>query len=240
MDQNPPLKLLAAFKEVFSKVGYIQKADKNKFQDYTYLSCERLVEAIRSNMQDAGITISTHISEIVDCSASDKIKDGSVTGTNFRLVAIYTFRFVHFESGETWETQAIGEGVDSGDKSAYKAATGALKYALRQALMIATGDDPEDEYEQKKAAELDKETSAQKLYREVEEQMNLATTPDALRKTWGDNEAELRLRLKNDFPAQYAEIRKQLSSAMSALKKEEAKVNGVDLDQTPQHEEAAQ
>src|SRR5262249_31856915 len=38
-----------------------------------------------------------------------------------------------------------GEGLDGGDKAPYKAMTGALKYALLQSFLLATGDDPEDE-----------------------------------------------------------------------------------------------
>ena len=38
-----------------------------------------------------------------------------------------------------------GEGADPGDKAPYKALTGALKYALLQSFLLATGDDPEDE-----------------------------------------------------------------------------------------------
>ena len=35
--------------------------------------------------------------------------------------------------------------MDVGDKSANKAATGLLKYALRQTFLIETGDDPDAE-----------------------------------------------------------------------------------------------
>jgi hypothetical protein len=38
-----------------------------------------------------------------------------------------------------------GQGLDVGDKAPYKAMTGALKYALLQSFLLATGDDPEDE-----------------------------------------------------------------------------------------------
>ena len=38
-----------------------------------------------------------------------------------------------------------GQGLDTGGKAPYKAMTGALKYALLQSFLLATGDDPEDE-----------------------------------------------------------------------------------------------
>jgi hypothetical protein len=50
------------------------------------------------------------------------------------------------ESGESLIVEAVGAGTDQpGDKAFYKAQTGAKKYALTQAFLIATGDDPEDE-----------------------------------------------------------------------------------------------
>jgi hypothetical protein len=39
--------------------------------------------------------------------------------------------------------KVAGQGLDSGDKAPYKAMTGALKYALLQSFLLATGDDPE-------------------------------------------------------------------------------------------------
>src|SRR4029077_15026588 len=53
-----------------------------------------------------------------------------------------------FEDGQTAEAITVkvaGEGLDSGDKAPYKAMTGALKYALLQSFLLATGDDPEEE-----------------------------------------------------------------------------------------------
>ena len=41
--------------------------------------------------------------------------------------------------------KVAGQGIDAGDKAPYKAMTGALKYALLQSFLLATGDDPEDE-----------------------------------------------------------------------------------------------
>lgn len=62
--------------------------------------------------------------------------------TTARTVNKYSFVIAHVD-GETMNVTAIGEGIDSGDKASYKAATGALKYALRQSFIIETGDDPD-------------------------------------------------------------------------------------------------
>ena len=55
------------------------------------------------------------------------------------------YRFVGAKSGEELTVRVAGEGADAGDKAPYKAMTGALKYALLQSFLLATGDDPEDE-----------------------------------------------------------------------------------------------
>lgn len=50
-----------------------------------------------------------------------------------------TYRIVHTLTGESVEIQGYGHGVDSQDKSAGKATTYALKYALLYAFMVPTG-----------------------------------------------------------------------------------------------------
>jgi len=60
-----------------------------------------------------------------------------------RVVMSYTFSDV--DSDEEIVAKVAGQGLDSGDKAPYKAMTGALKYALLQSFLLATGDDPEDE-----------------------------------------------------------------------------------------------
>jgi hypothetical protein len=53
---------------------------------------------------------------------------------------ITTYLIVHAPSGESVEIKGYGHGVDSQDKSAGKATTYALKYALLYAFLIPTGD----------------------------------------------------------------------------------------------------
>jgi hypothetical protein len=61
------------------------------------------------------------------------------------LTLRFTWTLTDGETGETLSFQSIGTGADSGDKAAYKAATGALKYALLTGFLIPTGDDPESD-----------------------------------------------------------------------------------------------
>jgi len=66
--------------------------------------------------------------------------------SNERIARIVmNYRFVDARSGEELTVRVAGEGADTGDKAPYKAMTGALKYALLQSFLLASGDDPEDE-----------------------------------------------------------------------------------------------
>src|SRR5215469_13711312 len=58
---------------------------------------------------------------------------------------VMSYKFIDAKSGEELTVRVAGEGADPGDKAPYKAMTGALKYALLQSFLLATGDDPEDE-----------------------------------------------------------------------------------------------
>ena len=56
-----------------------------------------------------------------------------------------TYTFMDADTAEEISVKVAGEGLDPGDKAPYKAMTGALKYALLQSFLLATGDDPEEE-----------------------------------------------------------------------------------------------
>ncbi|NLL64171.1 MAG: single-stranded DNA-binding protein, partial [Ruminococcaceae bacterium] len=71
-------------------------------------------------------------------------KEITTKGGTSRIMNIsVTYHVIDADSGEFLEVQTLGEGMDNGDKTAYKAMTGAFKYAQRQAFMIPTGDDPD-------------------------------------------------------------------------------------------------
>lgn len=127
-----------AFLAIMSEVGYVQKTGHNKAQNYKYAGEAALIEALRPAL----------LKYEVICVPSEARSRESVVVTEdgkktFRTVVDYTFVYTHVPSNTHLQVQVVGEGVDMGDKSAYKAATGALKYALRQPFLIETGDEPE-------------------------------------------------------------------------------------------------
>ena len=121
-------KLTAAVTEVIKARGYVKSDARNDHFKYSYLSDEAVLGHVRGSMADNGLMLQPHGVEY-------EISGSIITTTT-------SFVLAHV-SGEWITIQVVAQGQDKADKGAYKAATGALKYALRQAFLIPTGDDPE-------------------------------------------------------------------------------------------------
>ena len=123
--------IATAMSEIANNINFVEKTGMNNFQNYSYMSELDLLMAVRPIMMDYGVIVYPSNIQMV-------------SGANdLRTEAIVTYRFVHSASGEYIDVNVISAGADKGDKGAFKLMTGAMKYALRQAFMIATGDDPE-------------------------------------------------------------------------------------------------
>jgi len=135
-----------AWLAIMGEVGYVQKLGKNKAQDYKYAGEAQLINALRPVLLKHKVICVPGEAKVVN-STCEVVNDKKT----YRTVIQYTWVYTHVPSGTHMQVQAIGEGVDTGDKAAYKAATGALKYSLRQPFLIETGDEPEahDEPEEK-------------------------------------------------------------------------------------------
>ena len=129
--------LLTAINDVMKAVGYVKKQSAQGLR-YTYAGEAALLQALRPSMVKHGLTL---IPVGVESSLREhgKARSGAM---QWRVDGVWTFRLIHTSGGYV-DVQAPGSGVDAGDKAAYCAATGALKYALRQTFLIETGDDPD-------------------------------------------------------------------------------------------------
>lgn len=124
------MSLIQKWVELVASVDYIQKRGRNDYHKYTYVTEEDLLDVLRPKMAELGLVFYPSSAEVIDNS-------GSV------ITIRYTYTLVDAETGEAAHLQVIAQGADSQDKGAYKAATGARKYALRQLVLVSTGDDPE-------------------------------------------------------------------------------------------------
>jgi len=131
------LNLREKLAEVRRRLGYVQKRGHNERHNYSYVTAADLAGSVGDILAELGVVVIPQLQSISTeppRSSSERIA---------RIIMNY--RFVDARSGEELTVRVAGEGADAGDKAPYKAMTGALKYALLQSFLLATGDDPEDE-----------------------------------------------------------------------------------------------
>jgi hypothetical protein len=117
--------------EVMKEVKTIEKNGRNDFHKYDYAQAQDVIYQVRESMIKHGLVLQTNTLE--------HEKHGDITVLKIEFV------IVDVESGESVKSVTIGEGSDKGDKGAYKAYTGAMKYFLRDRFMLSFGEDPEKE-----------------------------------------------------------------------------------------------
>lgn len=142
------MSVLKKIQQVMELTGYLQKDGEVSFgrTQYSYLSEEKITNTIRTAMLEVGLILYPIEMQVVH--RGEVVKEteyrGKTVKTASQILNISAkYRIQDVESGEYIDIQTIGEGMDSGDKTAYKAMTGAFKYAQRQTFMIPTGDDPD-------------------------------------------------------------------------------------------------
>lgn len=129
-----------AIQAVYGEVGYVQK-QKSLQLTYTYASESGFIQALRPSFINHGIIVRVANMEIVNLENYETAKGTAMT----RAIVSANVEFIHTPTVTTLTVQALGEGADAGDKAVNKAMTDMYKYALRQAFMIETGDDPDAE-----------------------------------------------------------------------------------------------
>lgn len=127
---------------IMSELDYIQKDKKNTFHGYTYASEAAIKNAVHRSLSTHRVIFFPTSSTILEMKGGMGAK-GDETVTTVRL----SYDFIDIDTGEKLSGTFDGTGADKGDKGAYKAITGALKYALTSTFLIETGDqaDPEND-----------------------------------------------------------------------------------------------
>lgn len=124
--------------KVMAQVPYIQKQRASGL-NYSFAGEAAILEKLHPAMREAGLTFCPSGCVLI---AQEQYTTKSGAAMN-RVIVQVTFALTHADSGQTEAIQTLGEGSDSGDKATSKAMTSAFKYALRQAFLIETGDDPD-------------------------------------------------------------------------------------------------
>lgn len=124
----------------------VAKSGRNKQQDYSYADLDDYLLAVRGALASNGLALCGSVVEIVP--GPQVVTKG---GTWQSARAHVVLRLIH-TSGQWIEVDGWGDGADSLDKGAYKAITGARKYAVASLLGLATSDDPERSGKKRNAA----------------------------------------------------------------------------------------
>jgi len=155
-----PKNVHEAINYVMGRVGYVQK-EETKGLPYSFASESAFIKAVRPHLVDVGLIVFPSGVEMIE--RSEFTSKSGAQGIN--ILAKFHWTWMHIYSGTSIEVTTLGEAADYGDKAANKAMTAAMKYNMRQTLVIETGDDPDTtpstEYEQlaKKKAESKKATT---------------------------------------------------------------------------------
>jgi ERF superfamily len=122
------------------RLGYIRKRGHNELHDYSYVTAADLAGAVGDILAELGVLVVPRLESI----SHEPARSGRPDGVHLTHL-VMNYSFVDVDTAEDITVKVAGEGADAGDKAPYKAMTGALKYALLQSFLLATGDDPENE-----------------------------------------------------------------------------------------------
>lgn len=137
---NPPVyanNLARKIAQIAASVKHVEKDGYNQHHKYAYASDSAIIGSVRDQMNalDVAIIPSVLPDSIVVKPVGDK---GMILVT-----LVVQFKVIDGETGQYELANFPGAGSDYGDKGAYKAMTGAVKYFYQKLFNIPTGDDPD-------------------------------------------------------------------------------------------------
>ena len=190
---------------VMEAVGYTQKTGQHG-QGYSYASEGDLIRSLRGQMIAHGLTMAP-----VDV----QVTAHRETGKQLLTEAVVTYALRH-STGEELRVAVLSTGADVGDKAAFKLMTGAEKYALRQAFLIETGDDPErEDHTQGNGAEAAPPGISEEGMTELANRFADCDSHDTLRAAWESYKLN---EYQYATPAQRGEIETYKNTRKNSLK----------------------
>lgn len=126
---------------VMRELGAIGKDKQNTQQGFKYRGIDQVYNAINPLLAKHGVYMTAKVLN------KERTERTNKNGTVLAFTCLHMrYRFVA-EDGSAAETEAEGEGMDSGDKSSNKSMAVAHKYALLQAFCVPTEDMPDPDAE---------------------------------------------------------------------------------------------
>ena len=134
--------LVKKLAEIMAEIDHVEKRGRNDFHKYNYVKAADLTHIVRDKLAARHIMFIPDTEEtrqfVIPAAKVDK-------SDNQAILLTVRYTFYDGESGESISFRVPGCGADAGDKGVYKALTGSLKYALREAFLIPDESDPENE-----------------------------------------------------------------------------------------------
>ena len=127
--------------KIYSEIDHIDKTGFNKSQSYKYLKSVDVLHAIRKALIELKIYAEINF-DFVGAPytiAREKAPNAPFTAVNARCSIV----FHDLETNEKITSSGLGTGCDTSDKAPYKAQTGGLKYAIKNAFLVPDEADPE-------------------------------------------------------------------------------------------------
>lgn len=136
---SAPRNLVRKLAEVMGEIDFVAKLGRNEFQKYNYMRAADLAHAVRDKLSKRSIIM---LSDVVEIRCYEiPAREGVMQAIDLKV----KYTFYDGDSKETLSFHGYGTGTDRGDKAAYKAHTGALKYAIRNSFLVPDESDPEEE-----------------------------------------------------------------------------------------------
>ena len=128
--------------QIYATVDAVAKAGHNKIQNYSYVKASDVTHAIREQL--TALKVYAEINFDFVGGPFTIAREKAPTAPFAAVLVKCSILFHDLDSGETLTSSGLGTGCDNNDKAAYKAQTGALKYALKNAFLVPDdGDQPE-------------------------------------------------------------------------------------------------
>lgn len=140
-----PTELLKALTKAIPRIHAIPKNGRHERHGYAFAREEDVLEYVREILAEEGLVLQLVGMRPFDGAAAylaehAKTRNDAVM---WRFDALVRYRLWHV-SGQWLDYEVPASGIDTDDKFAPKALTGAMKAVLRQALLLTFGGEPED------------------------------------------------------------------------------------------------
>jgi hypothetical protein len=138
-DSTKAGKVFTLIPKIMGEVGAIEKSRNNEQQRYKFRGIDDVYAALQPLLSKHGVF---YAPKVLEMSREEKpTKNGGMM-----MTTLLTVKFTFFaDDGSSVEVVTVGEAMDSGDKSANKAMSAALKYAAFQVFCIPTKEEAEDD-----------------------------------------------------------------------------------------------